>query len=1797
MRVMNSSIRNHCISKSWRTRLVIDIVMGMVFFGGGLRGVALAQSYLTSTGSPGFALPEPTEVGSVDATSGNLHIEIPLGSFPQRGGGAPLVPKLVYDSHIWTPRSDGASYLWTTQGNWYGLDFGTWGFITGGAEIEDIVDSTGTHYCNLDYMFWDESGTKHYFNIPGTWNGTQCSGGTAYATDSSGYRLYQSPWPGSSTTQTLYAPDGTMVGIGASTKATEDANGNSLTLSTAGIAGMTDPVSDTVGRTVANPVSYNRPGTSVIAIPNPQGGTSQYTVTSATVTLKTNFQQPGITECNTNCTAFVISSIALPDGSSYSFQYDCDSATSSACSSPSNQSAYYGTMTKMTLPTGETITYGYTNFVDATGAISHWLTSKYSTYGGYWSYTPVVTYNLPSTGNPCAPGILVAGCQQVTVSRADGSTQVIQLAIDNGAWPMTIKNYASYGNGGALLSTVTNTWDFSQTCTLLFCQNDYIDNGQHLYVGNQNIRKTKTQTTVPVPNGNSITNQTTYTYQAVTNSNITAIKEWKYQNGTSPTFPSTPDRATYITYATIGTNNNIDHPLTVTVCNNVGSDSNCSGGGTRIAQTMITYDGYGSNGSQALSSVTGAVNHDDTDFGSSVTARGNPTQISQWVSGSTYLTTAISYDTTGQVTQVSDPKGNITTYSHADAFYTDNGSGAPQAYTPPQFTNAYLTSVTDAIGTQSMGYYYGSGQSALATDYNGVSTYSHYLDPFNRPTETDYPIGWRVNTYTSPTQYDSYSAVGDTTPSTSCASCEHTQALLDSAGRVVTQNLVNNPAGEVTINTVYDAMNRVFYASHPHIGSSDPNNVYEYQTYDGLSRPVTTSHPDGEIAQTFYGPAVASNGGLSSQQGSVGTYGIGYPVLTLDETGKPRQEWIDGFGRTIEVDEPAVFGNPTKSTGNFTISGTYQCVQILGQQYCDQGTVYVTIGTFNAQVQFSQGLYNDPTSIAYALASTINTSGIVTASAYGGTVFLTSVADPGTNYACSGHVSSSLGSFNISFASGCMSGGGGSPTTWQYTNYTYDALGNLAGVSQGSQTRSYQYDGLSRVTQNTTPEAGTVTYSYTNGSSLCSGNPSAPCTKTDARGIVTTYSYDAANRLTGKTHNPSTTGPETYTYGTSAASYNKGRLYQMTDPSGSETYTYDQAGRVTNVAKVINSTTYNIGYQYNTGGQLTQITYPSGRVVQYSYDDVGHLCTVAASASANCGSYTNPYLTISSSSYDAAGRPLNVTYGNGVVGAATFYPQQSQLATLSYTKGSTTLFGLNYYYQKDSSHCPNGQSADNGQINCIVDTVQPGRSVAYAYDGLDRLVTASTTGSSSYPVWGLSETYDRYGNRTNQSVTAGSGYNVSLTINPASNQISGFTYDASGNVTAETSPYSASFTYDGEECNTSFSGNGNNGTYTCDGNGLRVKKVVTGNNAVTTLFIYSDGHVIDEYDNGAAVNSPTREYIYAMHQLASITGSTGGAGGTITYEQRDHLSPRLFTDANGNDVGDQGTYPFGELWYQDSTTSNWVFTTYERDKESGMATGLDYALARSYSINLGRFQSPDPLGGHVGNPQSWNRYAYVKDDPINSTDPSGMFGSTGIGSIFGPAGTIIGALIDLGELFSHLFGGGPSHQPTYTYTAMAATANSGGPCGYSCTSWMLPIGAVPGIGGLNIRSLNGGDMPGSKPNGACGWGLCIENLVGPVTGDGTKNSPFKILVTVLAPYLAANNGSQPQKPQQPQKPPQPQQQPWNKEKFCANWNAVNYFAGVWALGFSFSGVGTVPGLIVGGVVGGSAAAQGIYCGL
>ncbi len=434
-------------------------------------------------------------------------------------------------------------------------------------------------------------------------------------------------------------------------------------------------------------------------------------------------------------------------------------------------------------------------------------------------------------------------------------------------------------------------------------------------------------------------------------------------------------------------------------------------------------------------------------------------------------------------------------------------------------------------------------------------------------------------------------------------------------------------------------------------------------------------------------------------------------------------------------------------------------------------------------------------------------------------------------------------------------------------------------------------------------------------------------------------------------------------------------------PTPSQRFT---AGPPVQVDKVISSTTFTTKYFYNLASELTKITYPSNRDVLQNFDAIGRLCAVGATSS-TCTSGTRYAYGFA---FNTAQEVTGFTYGNGITANLSYSADRLQLQCLQYatvsvsdpcTKDSTAIFMLTYGYGSSGSN--------NGQITGITDGMDSGRTASYSYDALGRLSAASTSGSSAYPAWGLSWSYDRYGNRTAQTITAGSAfldtetYGTTAPNNGAyTNRTDGHSYDASGNMTSDGWN---TLTYDAASHLISAVGGSSSGAYSYDGNGLRVKKSVPSTSpTITTVYIFSGTKVIAEYENGAAVGSPTREYIYSGGtMIAKIAGST------TTYFQNDHLSNRVVTDSSGNVVEQLGHYPFGENWY-DTGNEKHKFTTYERDSESGN----DFAMARHNVSRLGRFSSPDPLSGSIYNPQSLDRYTYAWNDPINIVDPSGMEG-------------------------------------------------------------------------------------------------------------------------------------------------------------------------------------------------------------
>ncbi len=262
----------------------------------------------------------------------------------------------------------------------------------------------------------------------------------------------------------------------------------------------------------------------------------------------------------------------------------------------------------------------------------------------------------------------------------------------------------------------------------------------------------------------------------------------------------------------------------------------------------------------------------------------------------------------------------------------------------------------------------------------------------------------------------------------------------------------------------------------------------------------------------------------------------------------------------------------------------------------------------------------------------------------------------------------------------------------------------------------------------------------------------------------------------------------------------------------------------------------------------------------------------------------------------------------------------------------------------------------------------------YSYDGLNRLMAFKDENGADERDF----KYDKFGNLW---VTANTGTFPPLSASTprsniySSNKRSDTTYDAAGNETSIAAICAAGcLQYDAESRQTGYTPSGT--SYSYDGDGRRI---ISAANGVNTVFVYdATGNLAAKY--------------------------TSGVGGTVPcttcYLSWDHLgSTRMVTEQSGNLVARHDYLAFGEeirngyagrpsngTWGGLDTVSQ-KFTGKERDPESG----LDYFGARYYGASLGRFTSADEVFADQdeNDPQSWNLYNYVRNNPLRYSDADG----------------------------------------------------------------------------------------------------------------------------------------------------------------------------------------------------------------
>ena len=559
------------------------------------------------------------------------------------------------------------------------------------------------------------------------------------------------------------------------------------------------------------------------------------------------------------------------------------------------------------------------------------------------------------------------------------------------------------------------------------------------------------------------------------------------------------------------------------------------------------------------------------------------------------------------------------------------------------------------------------------------------------------------------------------------------------------------------------------------------------------------------------------------------------------------------------------------------------------------------------------------------------------------------------------------------------------------TTYAYDPAGRLVTVTQtlavapsGHIATSYGYDIQGNLTSVTDPNGNVTSYVYDDFGRMLS--QTSPVTGT------TSYRYDLAGNLVSTTDANGATTVRTYDQ------LNRVLAASSTCTGLTEEdvfYTYDSApeggfgvGRLSELDSPALSTIYTYErhglltatddgdfvttFGYDADGNRTSLGYPSGQVVSYSYDFAGR----AVSASSVSSSF------VTAASYLPYGPLASLTYGNGTTKTmqydARYRPTENKLTTASAVIAD-------YVYQNDGV----------GNITQIHDAVNATYNRDFGYDDLNRLTTANSGAS----LWGTgSYEYDAMGNMT--SLHLGSR-NLSFAYNgttPRLMSVSGsapatVSYDAAGNEVS-LGAYSA---------RNLLKRVGNVNTmetryeFAYDGSGVRVGAswinpelpAPWGGTKNRRSFYSPELHLLAQSDwayNTVEGWFTGTEYIWFGDQPVAQTFTDSSM--PTRYAFTDHLgAPILQTSPSASVVWRAEYEPYGRIYaYRvgDSADPQALRLPGQEAAEFSGMTGSDpaYNIFRWYTSSWGRYTQVDPLDGAI--------FAYGKDNPAAFVDPDGL---------------------------------------------------------------------------------------------------------------------------------------------------------------------------------------------------------------
>ena len=598
------------------------------------------------------------------------------------------------------------------------------------------------------------------------------------------------------------------------------------------------------------------------------------------------------------------------------------------------------------------------------------------------------------------------------------------------------------------------------------------------------------------------------------------------------------------------------------------------------------------------------------------------------------------------------------------------------------------------------------------------------------------------------------------------------------------------------------------------------------------------------------------------------------------------------------------------------------------------------------------------------------------------------------------------------------------------TRYEYDAVGNrTAIIDANGVTTTFEYNFLNQLTREINPLGDTWEYSYDP-----SGNM---IRRVDGKWQATYYRYDAASQLIATIYGEGQGGNYTVTF-----EYDdNGNQTAMHDWNGDWTYTYDALNRRTG------ATDYNgrtLTWEYDPAGNLIGMTFPDGRHVAYTYDANDRLDTLTdAQGRSVTWDYnplgyvtgqTNPNGTQATYDYDAAGR---LTYlGNtgpaGVIAAYNYTLDAVGNRTQTIEHRGAAAVTRNYTY--DDLYRLTRAQTDTGQdMTYIYDPVgnrtqkvgvpEPvdgspvlPEDTVYTYNDLNAMLTAGDTDFD----------YDANGNRIRKTepLTATAYISVALSLGweITGTVVTDYAWDYSNHLTAVSTAIHYTDALSGTEgVSTTMQAR-----YIYDGIGRRVEKwvttTITATGVLTAPAVFHREYVFDgldpaaEYDyaDGATLTPTlTAHYTYGNGRIVLMERTPAGGPVESYWYHYDGLgSVVALTDESGAETCQWKYDEYGNPLRDCPDLNHYTYTGQEYDPE----TGLTHFFARYYDVGVGVWVSQDTHRGHIANPMTVQRYAYVINNPIIWVDQYGYSLGEFIGamvgrSIGGAIGTVVGGVV------------------------------------------------------------------------------------------------------------------------------------------------------------------------------------------